>query len=174
MPTGYIVFIFNAKVCQCYHICCKTNFQGTLVLICLASAFGNFVSWKVIVGQRHLFWEKYIIYIGFVDVWIPVKLWNKYISHIFPMTLIQICWLETKLLCLNNQLSVNKNFQILIPFIKIKVTLWLLCAHPLMTCIIFHTLRPNSQGNISYVHGSCFSGCSLKARFPHWSISLQE
>ena len=66
-------------------------------------------------------------------------------------------------------------------FIEIKVTVWLLHAHTLMTSIIFHTRRPNTQGNVSYVFEIMFQlmfmFCILRSwnsRFSHRLISLQE
>jgi len=63
----------------------------------------------------------------------------------YPRSLVQTCWLETTALCLNTRFSVNKNFQILITYIDIKVTVWRLCAQPIMTSLIFDIERPNNQ-----------------------------
>ena len=87
-----------------------------------------------------------------MEVRILVEKWNMYEAHNFPRSLVQISWLLTTSLCINTRLSVKK-FQILIIFSEISVTVWLLCAHPLMTSIIFHTLRLNTQENVSYVLG---------------------
>jgi len=45
----------------------------------------------------------------------------------------------------------KKNFQILIIFIEIQVTVWHLFDHALMLSIIFHTRRPINKDNVSYV-----------------------
>jgi len=42
-------------------------------------------------------------------------------------------------------LNVNKNFQILINIVEINVNFWLLYAQRVMSSIILHTRRPNSQ-----------------------------
>ena len=68
-----------------------------------------------------------------------------YEAHILPRPLQQTWRLETAPLCLNTRLRVNKNFEIHINFIEINVNVCLLCAHRVMTCVILHTRRPNSQ-----------------------------
>ena len=86
-----------------------------------------------------------------MEVTILVGKLNIYEDRIFPKSLVKTCWLETTYLCLNTRLSVNKFFQILIIFIKIKLTVWLLFSHPIMTCILFRTRRSNTQEKVSYI-----------------------
>ena len=76
--------------------------------------------------------------------WILVEMWNIY-CPLFQISLVQTCWLETTFFILITRLSVNKNFPKSHYIIKIKITVWLLCAHPIMACIISHTRRPNTQ-----------------------------
>jgi hypothetical protein len=73
-------------------------------------------------------------------------------AHIILRSLVQPCRLENISLCFNTRLSVNKHFKFLIIFIEICVTVWLLCAHPLMKRIIFHTRITNIPENVSYVY----------------------
>ena len=63
----------------------------------------------------------------------------------FPRPLQQTCRLETISLCLNKRLRVKKNFKFHIHFIENNVIVCLLYAHNVMTSIILHTRRPNSQ-----------------------------
>jgi hypothetical protein len=113
-------------------------FKVSLLLMCLLSVFGNCARWKLIVGHRDICYAKEILnYFGCVEVWILVEKWIIYEPHIFPRSLVQTCWMETTSLCLNTWLRVNKNFQILINFTEIQENVWLLCAHTLMTSIIF-------------------------------------
>ena len=74
-----------------------------------------------------------------VEVRILVEKWNRYEEHIFRNSLVQTCWMETTSSCLNIRLILNKNFQTLIIFIEIKVTVSLLDNQHLMTSIIFRT-----------------------------------
>jgi len=88
-----------------------------------------------------------------VEVRIPVGKWNIYEAHIFPRSLLKTCRLETTSLCLNTRLRVNKKFQNSHFFIEININVCVLCAHPVMTSIILHTRRPNSQWKVCYAHG---------------------
>jgi len=66
-------------------------------------------------------------------------------AHIILRSLVQPCRLENISLCFNTRLSVNKHFKFLIIFIEICVTVWLLCAHPLMSSLIFLIRRTSTQ-----------------------------
>jgi len=79
----------------------NSNFEGTLVLMCLASHFDNMESWKFIVGHRNLYYAKKFNAFVFVEVIILVEKWNLYVGHIFKKPLLQTCRLETTSLCLN-------------------------------------------------------------------------
>jgi len=59
--------------------------------------------------------------------------------------------METTNLCLKTWLSVKTIFNILNIFAEIEVPLCLLCAHPLISSIIFHTRGRNTQDNVNYV-----------------------
>jgi len=60
--------------------------------------------------------------------------------------------METSSLFLNTPFSVW-NFHILINFMAIYGAVWLLCAHPIKTSIVFHTRRHNTHENVSYILG---------------------
>ena len=106
----------------------------------------------MIVGYLDIYYAKKILnYFRCVEVRIFVQKWIIYEAHILPRSLVQSSRFETNSLCLNTPLSVNKNFKILIIFIEIYLTVWLLCSHHLTTCIIFQTRRPNTEENVSYV-----------------------
>ena len=116
-----------------------------------------------------------------MEVRILVEKWNMYEAHIFPRSLVQTCWFESNSLCLNTRLSVNKDFRNSHNFYWNLVNRRLLCAHPLMTSIIFHPRRPNTQENVSYVLDFLFQLMlnfrilwSWIARFSHRFISLYE
>ena len=139
-------------------------------------------------ASRHLLCEENLNYLGCVPARILVEKWNIYIyiyiyiynAHIFPLSLAQTCWLETTSLCIYSRLRVNKNFQILIIFIKINVTLLLLCAHPLMTSIIIHTRRPNTKKHqlstwfLNFSWCSFYAFCGAENNVLLCSISLHE
>ena len=103
----------------------------TLVLMCLASHFDTMEGWKVIVEQCEIYYAKKILnYFLSVEVWNRVEKWNICESHIIPRSLVQTFSLDTTSLCFNTRLRVKKYFQILYIFNEVKVTVWLLCAHP--------------------------------------------
>ena len=52
--------------------------------------------------------KKILNYFGFQQVRILLEKWNIYEAHIFPRSLAQTLWLETKSLWLNTQLRLNK------------------------------------------------------------------
>jgi len=88
-----------------------SNFEGNLVLMCLASHFDIIASWKLIVGHRVIYYAKKILNSSLcMEVRILVEKWNECEVHIFPKPLLQTWRLETTSLCLNNQLLVKNIF----------------------------------------------------------------
>ena len=147
----------------------RVIFKETLVIMCLASVFWTSASWKFNFRHHDICYAKKLKYFSFVWIRILVEKWHIYEDLIFPGLLVQTCWLETISLCLNIRLRLKK-LKILIIFIKNKVTVLLLWAHPLMTSSIFHSRKPNRQGNFIYILGFCFSSVFIKNTFSHCSI----
>ena len=85
-----------------------------------------------------------------MEVRIFVEKWNIYESHIFAISLVQTCRLETTTLCLYTRLRVKKNFNFINILIIINVNVWLLCAHLVMTSIILRTRRTTCQYKVCY------------------------
>ena len=118
--------------------------------------FGSSVFWHVRKLQAlcrtfiHLLRKK-LHHFGWVEVSILVGKWNIYEAHIFKRSLVQKRCLETTTLCSSTRLRVKIFFYILNIFVEIYVTFWLLCAHPLIWSIIYHTRGPNTQDNVNYV-----------------------
>ena len=129
--------------------------------MCLASHCDIMGSWNMNVRQCNTLCEKKIKLFQISECYNSCR--NvKYIRSVhFPRSLLLTCSLETTTLCLNTRLHVNKYFEILIIFIEINVNDWHLCAHPVMTSIILHSLRSNCQHIVcyalaSYVSADCF------------------
>jgi len=100
--------------------------------------------------STQLLWKNLLNYFGWVEVRNLEGRWNIYEAHIFTRSLAQKCCLETTSLCLSTRLSL-KNFWYSQYFYWNFGNLWLLCALPLISSIIFHSWRPNSQHNVNYV-----------------------
>jgi len=148
-------FIFNVIVCQTW-ICLfqRIFLKENLLLMCLAKVwFCHFRQLKsdCWISRIFIFRKNILNYFVCLEVWKLVEKWNVYESHIFPRALLQTCRLETTSLCLNTRLIVKRNFKILNILIGIYITVWLLCAHPLMTSIILRPRRRNTQENFSYI-----------------------
>ena len=127
----------------------------------------------------YLLRKNILTYFGGVEFRILVGMWNIYEAHIFTRSLGQKCCLEKSTLCLRTRFRLKKFFHILNISIEISTTLWLLCAQPLISSIIFHTRGPNTQDNINYVLDLYVPMLfifrilkCLKAHFSHLSISL--
>ena len=115
--------------------------------------FGTLAIWEVTVQYRDNYYAKKNF--ECLDVRILVEKWNTYDYHIFPRSLLHKCWLESIFFKYPIECKIKLN--IFIIFNYIKVNFWLLWAHPLMTSIILHSPRPNTQEIVSYVLGFCVS-----------------
>jgi len=123
----------------------SSNFEGNFSTCVFGKSLGHYRELKFDCWtSRHILWEKILITYACVEVRILVEKWNVY-GHIFQRPFLQTCRMDTTSLCLNNRINENKLFQILIIFIELNVNVCLLCAQHVMTSIILHTRRPNSQ-----------------------------
>ena len=86
-----------------------------------------------------------------VEFIILVEKWNVCEDHILRIPLLQTCRLETTSLCLNTRLFVNKKFPNPLYFIEINVNVCLLCAHQVITSIIFNTRRPVNKKSVTHM-----------------------
>ena len=86
-------------------------------------------------------------------------IWKSHFSEVISTIML----IGNDFLVFKYRLRVNKDIQNLYIFIDIKVTVWLLCAHPLMTSKILHTWRPNSIKRQLRNWFMCFSWCSYFA-----------
>jgi len=85
----------------------SSNFEGNLILMCLASHFDIIESWKSIVGHRDIYCAKKILNpFECVEVRILVEKRNVY-GHIFTRPLLKTCRLERTYLCLITRLDVK-------------------------------------------------------------------
>ena len=103
--------------------------------------------------SRHLLCEKILKIFLCLEVRILVERWNLYEAHIFQKPWTQTCRFEKTSLCLNTRLRLNKIYQNSHNFFVIDVNVCLLCAHTVMTSIILHTRRSNSQYKVCYALG---------------------
>jgi len=72
------------------------NFEKSFVLMCLVSHFDIIGSWKLIVEYCEIYYAKKILNtFECVEFRILVEKWNVYEGHIFPISLLQTCRLET-------------------------------------------------------------------------------
>ena len=86
----------------------------------------------------------------FVEMWYIYIYIYIYCSHI-PDVISTNMLIGNEIFVFKYPVSVNNIFQIPNTFIKIKVNFWLLSAHPIMTCIIFHIWRPKTQENVRHI-----------------------
>ena len=111
MPTGNIGFIFHVNVYHFKHVVPTSNFEGNFSTYVIGKCFWHLRYLKSDCWISRSFYAKKILnYFGKLEFRILVEKLIIYEAHIYPMLLVQTCWLETASLCLNSQLSVNKKF----------------------------------------------------------------
>ena len=113
---------------------------------CLFLALSITVKW--LLDIETFIMRKNINYFECVEVRILVLKLNIYQAHILPSSLVQTSSLERTTLNLNAPIKVNKKFQNSHYFYwYLDNLLTFMCSH-LITSIIVHTRRPNTQENI--------------------------
>ena len=98
----------------------NSNFEGIFSTYVFGKSFWILLraeNWMLEKATPNM--RKILNYFKIVEVRILVGKWYMYEAHIFPKPLIQICRLETIMLCLITRLRINKNFQILIFLLKL-------------------------------------------------------
>ena len=157
----------------------NSNFEGNFSTYVFSKSFWDYLELKIDCWTlRNIYSKKILNNFVCVEVIILVGKRNVYLGHIFSRPLLQPCRLETTSLCLNTPLLVNKKFPNSHYFIEINVNVCLLCAHHVMTSIIFIledlTVNKKSVTNFVFMFHMNFIFRILrswKARFSHHSIS---
>ena len=116
----------------------KNNYEGKFSTNVLGKCvFETFASWIENDGHRDIYYSKKIlIYFESVEVRILAEKWNIYEAHIFPMSLVQTCWLETTTLCLHTRLSVKNISNSHTFYCNLGNRLTLMCSPPNDKCYI--------------------------------------